>query len=148
MNVNILKSFGIFYFLQLEEMQGFCDPNPTEYVDMDVAEPNVVFYWGLNPSKSSYTDVESVEEDFMKNINNGYQDSPGRMKLSFVQASQLPKSALRDTGSGNGTKACWKILDYNRRRIPMYSQHLPHYFVGYVVANGEPDQYEYPSGGC
>lgn len=125
-------------------MQGFCDPNPTEYVDMDVTEPNVVFYWGLNPSKSSYTDIESVEEDFMKNINNGYQESPGRMKLSIIQASQVPKSALRDTGSGKGTKACWKILDYNQRRIPVYSQHLPHYFVGYVVANGEP---ECPSGG-
>ncbi|XP_062174361.1 nuclear poly(A) polymerase 3 isoform X3 [Alnus glutinosa] len=146
--VGWVKSRFRCLLVKLEEMQGFCDPNPTEYVDMDVTEPNVVFYWGLNPSKSSYTDVESVEEDFMKNINNGYQDSPGRMKLSIVQASQVPKSALRDTGSGNGTKACWKILDYNRQRIPMYSQHLPHYFVGYAVASGEPDQYEYPSGGC
>ncbi|KAJ6689840.1 hypothetical protein OIU85_006172 [Salix viminalis] len=34
--------------LKLEAVQGFCDPNPMEYVDMDVSEPNVVFYWGLN----------------------------------------------------------------------------------------------------
>jgi poly(A) polymerase len=110
-------------------MQGFCDPNPTEYVDMEVTKPNVVFYWGLNPSRSGYTDIESVEEDFMRNINNGFQESPGRMKLSIIQASQVPKSALRDTGSGKWTKACWKLMDYNQRRIPMYSQHLPHYFV-------------------
>ncbi|XP_059429177.1 nuclear poly(A) polymerase 3 [Corylus avellana] len=142
--VGWVKSRFRCLLVKLEEMQGFCDPNPTEYVDVEVTEPNVVFYWGLNPSRSSYTDIESVEVDFMKNINNGFQDPPGRMKLSIIQASQVPKSALRDTGSGKWTKACWKIMDYNQRRIPMYSQHLPHYFVGYVVANAGP---EYSCGG-
>ncbi|KAE8076646.1 hypothetical protein FH972_015282 [Carpinus fangiana] len=143
--VGWMKSRFRCLLVKLEEMQGFCDPNPTEYVDIEVTEPNVVFYWGLNPSRSGYTDIESVEVDFMRNINNGFQDSPGRMKLSIIQASQVPKSALRDTGSGKWTKACWKLMDYNQRRIPMYSQHLPHYFVGYVVPNGE--QLEYPCGG-
>uniref|UniRef100_A0A6N2M2U9 polynucleotide adenylyltransferase n=1 Tax=Salix viminalis TaxID=40686 RepID=A0A6N2M2U9_SALVM len=43
-----LLHFLRFYLPQLEAVQGFCDPNPMEYVDMDVSEPNVVFYWGLN----------------------------------------------------------------------------------------------------
>ncbi|GAV78574.1 LOW QUALITY PROTEIN: PAP_RNA-bind domain-containing protein/PAP_central domain-containing protein, partial [Cephalotus follicularis] len=33
--------------VKLEEVQGLCDPNPTEYVDTEAGEPNVVFYWGL-----------------------------------------------------------------------------------------------------
>lgn len=130
--------------LQLEEVQGLCDPNSIEHVDMDVTEPNVVFYWGLNPSKCSFTDIHPVEEDFMKNLNNGYQGSAGGMGLSILRASQLPKNALLDNGIGKGTKACWKILDYNLRRTPMYSQHLPHYFVGYVAIDREA---EYPSAG-
>lgn len=127
--------------MQLEEIQGTCDPNPTEYVDMDVTEPNVVFYWGLNPCKRNFTDAASVKEDFMTNINNGYQGCPGRMELSIVLTSELPKNVLADgTGSGKHTKACWKILDYyNQQRIPIYSQHLPHYFVGYVATDGEPE---------
>jgi len=134
----------LHYWLQLEEVQGHCDPNPTEYIDIDVAEPNIVFYWGLQPGRANFTDMESVEEDFMNNINNGYQSPLGRMELSIVQASELPKSAQFDAGSGKGRKACWKILDYNQRRIPIYSQHLPNYFVGYVATNGGT---EYPSAG-
>lgn len=143
--VGWVKSRFRCLILKLEEVQGICDPNPTEYVDIDVTEPNVVFYWGLNPGKGNFTDIVSVKEDFMKNIDNGYQGSPGRLEFSIVQASELPKNVLVGSGSGKGTKACWKILDYyNQQRIPIYSQHLPHYFVGYVATNGEP---VYPSAG-
>ncbi|KAG5240251.1 nuclear poly(A) polymerase [Salix suchowensis] len=48
--------------LKLEAVQGFCDPNPMEYVDMDVSEPNVVFYWGLNRSRSNFVCIEPVGE--------------------------------------------------------------------------------------
>ncbi|KAG6618196.1 hypothetical protein I3842_Q121600 [Carya illinoinensis] len=122
--VGWVKSLFCSLLTKLEEVQGFCDPNPVEHVDMDVIVPNVVFYRGLNPSKSSFIDIRHVKEDFMKNLKNGYQGS-------------LPKSALLDTRIGKWTKECWKILDYNLRRTPMYSQHLPHYFVGYVATDRE-----------
>ncbi|KAL5782097.1 hypothetical protein ACOSP7_007126 [Xanthoceras sorbifolium] len=142
--VGWVKSRFRSLILKLEEVQGLCDPNPSEYVDMDVQEPNVVFYWGLQPGKTNYPDIESVEKDFSKNIHNGYQGSPGRMELSIVQASELSKNAEFDTGTGKRTKACWKIFDYHQPRIPLYSQHLPHYFVGYVEAKGDT---KYPSAG-
>lgn len=128
------------FYLQLEEAHGLCDPNPTEYIDMDVKEPNVVFYWGLqntDDNKACFTDIESVEVDFMKNINTGYVGSFGGLELSIVQASQLPKHAAGfDTASRKGTRACWKIIDYNRQRMPIYSQHLRQYVIGYVATNG------------
>uniref|UniRef100_A0A5B7BTP8 polynucleotide adenylyltransferase n=1 Tax=Davidia involucrata TaxID=16924 RepID=A0A5B7BTP8_DAVIN len=140
--VGWVKSRFRCLLVKLEEVQGFCDPNPTEYVDMDVAEPNIVFYWGLQPGRSDFLDIESVEEDFMKNISNGYQGSSGKIALSIVLASQLPKSAQFDTGSRKGTKACWRILDCNQLRVPVYSKHSPHHLVGYLATNGNPD---YPS---
>ncbi|KAA8527345.1 hypothetical protein F0562_034940 [Nyssa sinensis] len=140
--VGWVKSRFRCLLVKLEEVQGFCDPNPTEYVDMDEAEPNIVFYWGLQPGRSDFLDIESVEEDFMKNISNGYQGPPGKIALTIVQASQLPKSAQFDTGSRKGTKACWRILDSNQQRVPVYSKHSPHYFVGYLSTNGNLD---YPS---
>ncbi|GAV71686.1 PAP_RNA-bind domain-containing protein/PAP_central domain-containing protein, partial [Cephalotus follicularis] len=125
--------------VKLEEVQGLCDPNPTEYVDTEAGEPNVVFYWGLQPGKTNAIYIESVEADFLKNLYNGYQGSLGRMELSVVQASQLSKNAQSDTGRGKGRKACWKIHDYYPRN-PVYSQHLPHYLVGYMAAtNGDTD---------
>lgn len=134
-----------FYLLQLEEVQGLCDPNPTEYADADAAEPNVVFYWGLQPGRTHFLDIESVQKDFWKNITNGYQGYIGRMKLSIVQASQLVRNSQFDSGSGKRTKACWKIIDYNLASVPTYSQHMPNYFVGYMAANGGTTKY--PSGG-
>ncbi|CAJ1963130.1 unnamed protein product [Sphenostylis stenocarpa] len=59
--------------LHLEVIQGFCDPNPTEYVDSEKAEPNVVFYWGLQPSNNNILDIDSVKGEFMKIIKNGYE---------------------------------------------------------------------------
>ncbi|CAK7326306.1 unnamed protein product [Dovyalis caffra] len=129
---------------KLEAMQGFCDPNPTEYVDMDASEPNVVFYWGLNRSRSNFMDIESVEEDFLRNICSGYHGICQKMELSIVLASELPKGAQLNSGNGKKLKACWKMLDYHQRRTPAYSQHLPSYFVGYVESNGDT---EYPRAG-
>ncbi|XP_077231981.1 poly(A) polymerase 3 [Tasmannia lanceolata] len=129
--------------LKLEEMQGFCDPNPTEYVDHDVAEPNTVFYWGLSPN-GSHIDIDLVRACFLESVNNGYQGSKGRLELSIVESSQLPKNAQFDSGrSGKGTKASWRILDYSQRRKPVYTRHLPFYFVGYAAA----DRGDYPSSG-
>ncbi|KAK8681974.1 hypothetical protein V6N13_054371 [Hibiscus sabdariffa] len=128
----------------LEEVQGICDPDPAEYTDADTAKPHVVFYWGLQPGKTNAIDTESVKDVFWRNICTGYQGPFGEMELSVVQASQLPKCAQSDTVNRKGTKARWKITDYNQQRIPIYSQHLPHYVVGYVSTNGDP---EYPSAG-
>lgn len=139
--VGWVKSRFRALLLKLEEVQGLCDPNPTEYADPEVEEPNMVFYWGLQPGRA-FIDIEPVEKDFMKNISNGYQGPFGRIELSIVHASELPKNAQFEAGSGTETKACWKILDYNQRRIPVYSQHLPNYLVGYVATDGGA---EYPS---
>uniref|UniRef100_A0A6N2LU37 Uncharacterized protein n=1 Tax=Salix viminalis TaxID=40686 RepID=A0A6N2LU37_SALVM len=61
------------------------------------------------------------------------------MELSIVQASELPKNARFNSGNGKKLKACWKMLDYNQRRTPAYSQHLPSYFVGHVESNGDTE---------
>lgn len=128
--------------LQLEDVHGLCDPNPSEYIDMDVTDPNIVFYWGLHPGKTSYPDIDSVEKDFLNNIQNGYQGSPGRMKLSVVPPSEVAKNTQYGTGTEKRRKACWKITDYHPPRVAVYSQHMPHYFIGYLEANGDT---KYPS---
>ncbi|KAI4335009.1 hypothetical protein L6164_013698 [Bauhinia variegata] len=79
--------------VKLEEVQGFCDPNPTEYVDADKTEPTVVFFWGLQPDENNLVDINLVEGEFLKSISNGYEGSPGKMELSIVLASQLPNNA-------------------------------------------------------
>ncbi|KAF8387681.1 hypothetical protein HHK36_026335 [Tetracentron sinense] len=143
--VGWVKSRFSSLIVKLEEVQGLCDPNPTEYVDLHVAEPNIVFYWGLQPGRSSFTDIDSIKLDFMENIINNDQGSQGRIELSIVEASHLPKNAHFDTGSGKRLKACWRISDYNmQRRRPIYSQYLPHHFVGYVATTADT---EYPSAG-
>jgi len=75
---------------QLEELLGFCDPNPTEYADVDASEPNVVFYWGLPPAMTDMINIGHVEVEFLKSTNNVYQGPTGKLKLSIVQADQLP----------------------------------------------------------
>eukprot|EP00262_Sarcandra_glabra_P015655 TRINITY_DN4881_c0_g2_i1.p1 TRINITY_DN4881_c0_g2~~TRINITY_DN4881_c0_g2_i1.p1 ORF type:complete len:547 (-),score=58.95 TRINITY_DN4881_c0_g2_i1:310-1950(-) len=123
--------------LKLEEMQGFCDPNPTEYVDHNVAEPNSVFYWGISPSQSNFTDIDSVKEEFMKSVNNGFQGPCCRLELSIVESSQLPKHMQINSENSEGLKPSWGILDYSQQRRPVYSQYLPGYSVGYVAADGD-----------
>ncbi|CAI9119043.1 OLC1v1020697C1 [Oldenlandia corymbosa var. corymbosa] len=116
--VGWVKSRFRSLLIKLEELQGFCDPSPFEYVDVDMAAPNVVFYWGLQPSRSDIIDIDVVEEDFMKNMSNGYRVPPGRMKLSVVKASQLPKgmTAPNHGGGKGGTKAHWRVLDSSQRK--------------------------------
>ncbi|WVZ13690.1 hypothetical protein V8G54_011256 [Vigna mungo] len=59
---------------------GFCDPNPTEYVDSEKTEPNV----------NNFLDIDSVKGEFMKIIKNGHEGSPGRMEMCILLPSQLP----------------------------------------------------------
>ncbi|KAJ1414324.1 Pol [Sesbania bispinosa] len=123
----------------LDGVQGLCDPNPTEYVDTEKTEPNVVFYWGLQPGKNNLVDIDLVEGEFMKIIGNGYEGSPGKMELSILLASQLPKNAQFDDGTVKGRKTCWKIIDYEKKRNPVCSQHLPHCLIGHVAPSGEAE---------
>lgn len=79
--------------LQLDELQVAYDPNPTEYSDSTIQDPNVVFYWGLAPGRSNYLDLNVVQEDFRKNLSTGYKGGlPGKITITVIQASQLPKN--------------------------------------------------------
>ncbi|KAM7257440.1 hypothetical protein ACFE04_013181 [Oxalis oulophora] len=132
--VGLVKSRFRSLILKLEEVQGMCDPNPTPYMDNDSSEPNVVFYWGLQPGKTNVANMESVRMDFLKNISMGYEGSLGKIELSIVPVSQLRQNGVFDTTVGSkDNKACWKILDDNQDKIPVYSKHLPSYVVGYVA---------------
>ncbi|KAH1096592.1 hypothetical protein J1N35_013513 [Gossypium stocksii] len=142
--VGWIKSRFRCLLFKVEEVQGLCDPNPAEYIDVNIADPHVIFYWGLQAGKTNAIDIKSVRDVFWRNISTGYQGPFGKMELSIVQASQVPKSAQFDTLSRKRTKACWKMMDYHQRRIPIYSQHVQQYIVGYVSTNGDP---EYPSAG-
>lgn len=142
--MSVVHPIFFSFLAQLEELQGFCDPNPLEYVDVDLAAPNVVFYWGLQPSRSDIIDIDFVDEDFMRNMSNGYRVPPGRMRLSVVKASQLPKSVTCNTGS-KGMKARWRILDNSQRKIPVHTNSLPpQEFIGFMPTNGSA---EFPSAG-
>ncbi|XP_061352763.1 nuclear poly(A) polymerase 3 [Gastrolobium bilobum] len=125
--------------LILEGVQGFCDPNPTEYVDNEKTEPNVVFYWGLQPGKNNFVDIDLVEGEFMKIVSNGREGSSGRMELSTLLASELPKNVQFDDGNVKGRKHCWKIIDCDEKRSQVYSQHLSHCLVGHVAPSGEAE---------
>ncbi|XP_028760117.1 nuclear poly(A) polymerase 3 isoform X2 [Neltuma alba] len=94
----------------LEKIQGFCDPNPTEYVDAEKTEPNVVFYWGFLNGKDNVTDkIQLLEEEFMNNLSTYHDISPGKMELSILLASELPKNAaLLDDDTAKPIKTCWK----------------------------------------
>ncbi|KAB2040249.1 hypothetical protein ES319_D02G069900v1 [Gossypium barbadense] len=142
--VGWIKSRFCCLLFKLEEVQGLCDPNPTEYIDVNIADPHVIFYWGLQAGKTNAIDIKSVKDVFWRNISTGYQGPFGKIELSIVKASQVPKSAQFDTLSQKRKKACWKMMDYHQRRIPIYLQHVPQYIVGYVSTNGDP---EYPSAG-
>ncbi|KAJ8636269.1 hypothetical protein MRB53_010536 [Persea americana] len=141
--VGWVKSRFRSLLLKLEELQGFCDPNPMEFVEHDVAEPNTVFYWGLSSNGRSSIDVDSLKEEFMKSVDNGDQGSGCRLELTIVNSQQLPKNAQFDCVSERDSKAYWRIPDYRRPRQPVYSQHLPHYCVGYVSNN----RVEHPNDG-
>ncbi|KAH7676383.1 poly(A) polymerase protein [Dioscorea alata] len=121
--------------LKLEAVQGYCDPNPTEYMDHNVAEPNVVFYWGLSPSGCFSTSVDAIKEDFMKSVNkddtySAYQGSTCKLDMLIVESCQLPKYIHLDKGSTKELMACEKILDYSNHMKPIYSQYTPQYSGG------------------
>ncbi|KAL5700322.1 polynucleotide adenylyltransferase [Ranunculus cassubicifolius] len=141
--VGWVKSRFRSLLLKLEEVQGLCDPNPTEYMDPDVESPNTVFYWGLQAGRSSFKNPCVVEEHFRKLIVCGCQGAVGTIELSILDSSQLPKYAQQDSGSWGGSKAYWRVLDY-RRSLPIYSYYVPNYVVGYMATNGGG---EYPSAG-
>ncbi|GER31435.1 poly(A) polymerase [Striga asiatica] len=84
-----VKSRIHILLLKLEEIQGFCDPNPTEYVDVDILVPNVIFCWGLCPGRSSSINIESIKKDFTRYIYN--EAFTGKIDLSVVKASEFPK---------------------------------------------------------
>lgn len=142
-----MESFLIEAFvlsIQLEELLGFCDPNPTEYVDTDASEPNVILYWGLPTNRRDLIDADLVEEYFLKSIDNGYQGSTGKMKLSIVKANQLPKKAQFAFERKN-TKPCWRVVDDNRKKNnPRSKYSKPHCADEYLPTNDSP---EYPSAG-
>ena len=97
----------------------------------------------MQPSRRAVIDIDFVDEDFMKNMSNGYRVPPGRMKLSVVKASQLPKSVTCNTGS-KGVRARWRILDNSQRKIPVRTNSLPQEFAGLMATNGSA---EFPSAG-
>ncbi|XP_028760115.1 nuclear poly(A) polymerase 3 isoform X1 [Neltuma alba] len=108
--VGWVKSRFRSLLLMLEKIQGFCDPNPTEYVDAEKTEPNVVFYWGFLNGKDNVTDkIQLLEEEFMNNLSTYHDISPGKMELSILLASELPKNAaLLDDDTAKPIKTCWK----------------------------------------
>jgi hypothetical protein len=73
--------------LQVEWTRCFCDLNHTEYVDKNIKEPNMVFYWGLKDVKNDFNDIDFVKNEFRKIIfGNSYGDSFGKMELSILLA--------------------------------------------------------------
>ncbi|KAL0927382.1 hypothetical protein M5K25_001547 [Dendrobium thyrsiflorum] len=128
--------------LKLEREYAFCDPNPKEYVDANVDQPNLVFYWGLSLGSRVCIDLSSIKEEFMKIINkeehSGYKNTNCKLELSILHTSQLPKDVDLNYGSEKRTKACWRIMEYyNQHRKPAYSQYIPSYFIGYVASSGD-----------
>ncbi|RWR76416.1 PolyA polymerase, putative isoform 1 [Cinnamomum micranthum f. kanehirae] len=89
--VGWVKSRFRSLLLKLEELGVFCDPNPIEFVEHDVAEPNTVFYWGLSSNGRSSIDIDSLKEEFMRSVDNGDQGSGCRLELTIVNSQQLPK---------------------------------------------------------
>ncbi|RZC56081.1 hypothetical protein C5167_014947 [Papaver somniferum] len=142
--VGWIKSRFRSLLLKLEEVQGHCDPNPTEYIDVDEASPNVVFYWGLQPGRSNFTNIQSVEKYFRNYISNGYRGYIGRSDISIVESSELPKDAQSEYVTGRESNGYWAYPAYIQPRAPVFSHYLPHYFVGYAAANSAVD---YPSTG-
>ncbi|XP_054805161.1 nuclear poly(A) polymerase 3 isoform X2 [Prosopis cineraria] len=122
--VGWVKSRFRWLLLMLEEIQGFCDPNPTEYVDAEKTESNVVFYWGFLDGKDNVSDkIQLIEEEFMSNLSTYCDVSPGKVELSILLASELSKSALSNDDTAKPAKTCWKkITDLDQTRsLPAYS---------------------------
>ncbi|XP_055818439.1 nuclear poly(A) polymerase 3-like isoform X2 [Solanum dulcamara] len=142
--LKIKNEFMRGYMLtKLEELLGFCDPNPTEYVDVDASDPNAVFYWGLPPARTDMINIGHVEEEFLNSTKNVYQGPTGKMKLSIVQADQLPQKAHFGS-KRQSAKPCWRIVRSNQRKVPAYYKYQPIRVDRYLTTNACP---EYQSAG-
>ncbi|KAI3687643.1 hypothetical protein L1987_81343 [Smallanthus sonchifolius] len=109
--------------VKLEEAHVFYDPNPTEYFDTTIQDPNVVFYWGLVLGKNNFLNLVSIQDGFKKNLGTGHKSVTGNITLSVIQSSQLPKNLkLVDTHP---------VFSDSVQMVPVYSNHVPHHFVGY-----------------
>ncbi|GAB2265696.1 hypothetical protein Dimus_000735 [Dionaea muscipula] len=134
--VGWVKSRFPCLILKLEEVLGFCDPNPAEeYTYTEKGDPNVVFYWGLH-AHCDDSDISRVEQDFETNIRIGYEGPVGQMGLSIVQAPELPATVCCMDTNLMERKACWSIIPEFSPPM-MYSEHLPSYLVRYVPSIAE-----------
>ncbi|PWA58709.1 poly(A) polymerase [Artemisia annua] len=122
---------------KLEELHALCDPNPTEYIDLSIRVPNVVFYWGLVPGRGDNLDLNAATNDLMTNLSIGYQGNLGRMTLTIVHASQLSNLQLADDHIKTELSLC--TYNHQQQMMPVYSTHSPHYVVGYLVTEGNPE---------
>nr|GEW77637.1 nuclear poly(A) polymerase 3 [Tanacetum cinerariifolium] len=122
---------------QLEELHALCDPNPTEYIDLTIRVPNVVFYWGLVPGRGDNLDLNAATNDLMTNLSIGYQGNPGRMTLTIVHASQLSNLQLAEDHIK--MEPSLSTFNHQQQMMPVYSTLSPHYVVGYLVTEGNPE---------
>ncbi|XP_073312119.1 nuclear poly(A) polymerase 3-like [Primulina huaijiensis] len=104
--------------VKLEDLLGFCDPNPTEYVDATLQAPNTVFFWGLKISRSHKIDIDAIKKEFVKNINSGSERALGKIDLSVVKVSELHDM------NPERTEACRWVSDGNGQRIPVASNYM------------------------
>ena len=123
--------------MQLEQVHALCDPNPTEYIDLTIRVPNVVFYWGLVPGSGDNLDLNAAANALMKDRSIGYQGNLGRMSLAIVHASQLSNLQLADDHIK--TELSLSTFNHQQQMMPVYSTHSPHYVVGYLVNEGNPE---------
>ncbi|KAL8245005.1 hypothetical protein R6Q59_011263 [Mikania micrantha] len=106
--------------VKLEEVHVFYDPNPTEYFDTTIKDPNVVFYWGLVPGKNNLLNLDSIQDGFKKNLGMGHKGVTGNITLLVVQSSQLPKNLQNfDTHP---------MFPSSGQLVPMYANHVPQSF--------------------
>lgn len=112
--------------LQLEEFHAFYDPNPTEYSDTTIQDPNVVFYWGIVPGLNNILfDLNSVQREFKKYLGTGSKGVKGTISLSVIPASQLPKNLqLVDNPH---------VHSNPNQMIPVYTNPVPYCTVGYLT---------------
>ncbi|GKA32457.1 nuclear poly(A) polymerase 3 [Tanacetum coccineum] len=93
---------------KLEELHAFYDPNPTEYSDTTIQDPNIIFYWGIVPGLSNNLfDLNSVQREFKKYLGTGSRGVKGKISLSVIPASRLPKILqllITPSGSFKGGK--------------------------------------------
>ncbi|XP_071696020.1 nuclear poly(A) polymerase 3 [Rutidosis leptorrhynchoides] len=139
--VQWVKSHIRSLLIKLEELHALCDPNPTEYIDISIRVPNVVFYWGLVPGRGDNLDLNFATQFFMNKLGIGFPGNMGRLTLTMVQSSQLPKKL--DLADDHIKEQLKTNLSYEQRKVPVYSAHSPDYVVGYLACNGDTGDAQY-----